>query len=135
MLTWENKSNMQLNDEKTVIAQPNNDQKQKWIKKQQQLRTYRASGWNVMFNVSSINTILQISKALPEINFHLYGDIENSIYDKFYFKKFKNVKYLGFSDYKNIPKGSIIKVISKNSDEGVKPIALNLQPIEADNQV
>jgi len=51
-----------------------------------------------------INTILQISKALPEINFHLYGDIENSIYDKFYFKKFTNVKYLGFSDHKNIPK-------------------------------
>ena len=51
-----------------------------------------------------IEHILKLSKALPSINFHLYGDLGNSTYDKSFFKKFKNVKYLGFSEYKNIPK-------------------------------
>ena len=50
-----------------------------------------------------IEHILKLSKVLPSINFHLYGDLENSTYNKLFFKKFKNVKYVVF-EYKNIPK-------------------------------
>jgi len=57
-----------------------------------------------------IKLILEISRMLPQINFHLYGDIENSNYNKVYFKQFQNVKYLGFSNYKDIP-----KILSKYS--------------------
>lgn len=51
-----------------------------------------------------IELILKIAKITNKINFHLYGDISNSKFTKLYFKKFKNVYYKGFAEYKNIPK-------------------------------
>lgn len=50
-----------------------------------------------------LEIILKVAKLLPEINFHIYGDFSNSHFSESDLKKFKNIKFLGFIDYKNIP--------------------------------
>ena len=51
-----------------------------------------------------IEIIIKLSKIMPNINFHLYGDLTNSKYTKDHFAKQKNLKYLGFVEYKDMPK-------------------------------
>ncbi len=51
-----------------------------------------------------IENIINISKFNKNIFFHLYGDFANSNYSKNSFKDFKNLKYMGYIKYKNIPK-------------------------------
>ena len=51
-----------------------------------------------------IELILKIAKITNKINFHLYGDISSSEFTDLHFKKYKNVYYKGFAEYKNIPK-------------------------------
>ncbi len=51
-----------------------------------------------------LEIILKVAKLLPEINFHIYGDFSNSHFSEFDLKKYQNIKFLGFIEYKNIPK-------------------------------
>ena len=50
-----------------------------------------------------LETIIEISKLLPNINFHLYGDFSNSDYTLKKLNKFKNINYKGFVKYKMMP--------------------------------
>ncbi len=51
-----------------------------------------------------LETIIEISKNLPNINFHIYGDFTNSIISRKELKKFNNIIYKGYVSYKQIPK-------------------------------
>lgn len=51
-----------------------------------------------------LEKIIKISKLLPKIEFHLYGDFSNSTYSNETIRNYNNIKYFGFSEYKNMPK-------------------------------
>lgn len=51
-----------------------------------------------------LETIIEISKSLPNINFHIYGDFTNSIISREELKKLNNIIYKGYVSYKQIPK-------------------------------
>ena len=50
-----------------------------------------------------LEKIIQISTILKNIKFHIYGDFENSNYDEEKLKKYKNIKYHGYIEYRKIP--------------------------------
>lgn len=50
-----------------------------------------------------LEKIIKISTILKNIKFHIYGDFENSNYDEEYLKKYKNIKYHGYIEYRKIP--------------------------------
>lgn len=50
-----------------------------------------------------IETIIKVSKLLPKIKFHLYGDFSNSEYDFNDLRNYENIIYKGFVQYKMIP--------------------------------
>ena len=50
-----------------------------------------------------LEKILEISKKLKKIKFHIYGDFSNSEYSINDFKKYKNVIYKGYIKYSKIP--------------------------------
>ena len=51
-----------------------------------------------------LEKIFEISKFTKKIKFDVYGDFTNSDYNKGDFTNFSNVNYLGYTEYKNIPK-------------------------------
>ena len=50
-----------------------------------------------------LETIVKLSSLLPNIKFHLYGDLENSVYAKKELNKYSNVIYKGYLRYCKIP--------------------------------
>ena len=50
-----------------------------------------------------LETIIKLSSLLPNIKFHLYGDLENSIYTKRELNSYSNIIYKGHFSYSKIP--------------------------------
>jgi hypothetical protein len=51
-----------------------------------------------------LEIILKVSKLLPKIKFHIYGDFSNSDFTENDLKKYSNIYYLGHISYEKIPK-------------------------------
>lgn len=75
------------------------NQKNKNIKKINNTCVYSGS----FAKGKGLETIIEISKLLPKINFHLYGDFSNSEYNLKDLKKYENIIYKGFVEYKIMP--------------------------------
>tara|TARA_B110000977_G_scaffold682_1_gene971 strand:- start:21962 stop:23053 length:1092 start_codon:yes stop_codon:yes gene_type:complete len=51
-----------------------------------------------------LETIIEIARLLPDISFHLYGDLINTLISKKDLTKIKNIAYMGYVDNRKIPK-------------------------------